>query len=180
MASLKTFTDANYFAFKAHEGQLRKGALKLPYICHPLEVVNILARVGYVVDYKVLSAAVLHDVVEDCNADILTILDEFGRRVTLLVNELTFINLTKTEKIARAGLLSPEACAIKIADLISNINGITEDPTAMDNADALRYVKYAQGMFNAFIYKDNKELNRLFALAVNRFNDKFNPNNNLL
>lgn len=180
MSNVTIFLEANYFAFKAHDGQLRKGALKLPYICHPLEVVNILARAGYADNYTVLAAAMLHDVVEDCNADILTILDEFGRHVTLLVNELTFINLAKPEKIARAGLLSPEACAIKIADLISNINGITEDPTAMDNVDALRYVKYAQGMFNAFIYKDNKELNRLFTLAVNRFNDKFNPNNNLL
>lgn len=178
MATLKTFTDANYFAFKAHEGQLRKGALKLPYICHPLEVVNILARVGYATDYKVLSAAVLHDVIEDCGvkpADLV----EFGPEVVALVNELTFLSLTKTEKIARAGLLSPEACAIKTADLISNIDGITEDPTAMDSFDALRYVKYALGMLDAF-QTVNPNLAYQFALAVNRFNDKFNPNNNLL
>lgn len=180
MATLKTFTDANYFAFKAHEGQLRKGALKLPYICHPLEVVNILARVGYVVDYKVLSAAVLHDVLEDCPVTPEHLEAKFGTDITCLVGELTLSSLTKSEKIYLATTFSPEACAIKTADLISNINGITEDPTAMDNVDALRYVKYAQGMFNAFIYKDNKELNRLFTLAVNRFNDKFNPNNNLL
>lgn len=173
MTTLKNFLEANHFAAKAHKGQLRKGALKLPYFCHPLEVANILARAGYSEDYAVLSAAMLHDVVEDCNvrpAD----LAHFGPAVVSLVNELTFINLTKPEKIARAPLLSEKAAAIKTADLISNINGITEDPTAMDSFDALRYVKYAIDMVEAFPVI-NPYLAHQFALAVHRFTQVYNP-----
>jgi len=175
MATLTTFTEANYFAFKAHEGQLRKGKLKLPYICHPLEVVNILARTGYVDDYKVLAAAVLHDVVEDCDVKLEVIEALFGSEVAALVDTLTFpAGFSKAAKIALAPTFGPDACAIKTADLISNINSITEDPTSMADFDAIRFVKYAKAMHDAFQFH-NSTLNREFTLAVIRFNIVFNP-----
>ena len=51
------------FATKAHEGQYRKGT-KRPYIVHPIEVGDIVAAMTK--DEEVISAAVLHDTIEDC------------------------------------------------------------------------------------------------------------------
>ncbi|MBZ0189066.1 MAG: HD domain-containing protein, partial [Candidatus Obscuribacterales bacterium] len=51
------------FAHKAHDGQLRKS--EDPYIIHPLEVSMILAELD--ADVQTLSAALLHDVLEDCD-----------------------------------------------------------------------------------------------------------------
>lgn len=51
------------FATKAHEGQFRKGT-KRPYIVHPLEVGEIVATLTF--DEEIISAALLHDTIEDC------------------------------------------------------------------------------------------------------------------
>ena len=45
------------FAFKAHEGQFRKGTGR-PYIVHPVEVKDIVSTMTK--DEEVISAAVLH------------------------------------------------------------------------------------------------------------------------
>ena len=51
------------FATKAHEGQFRKGT-KRPYIVHPIEVGDIVSTMTK--DEEVISAAILHDTIEDC------------------------------------------------------------------------------------------------------------------
>ena len=51
------------FATKAHAGQFRKGT-KRPYIVHPVEVGNIVSTMTE--DEEVISAALLHDTIEDC------------------------------------------------------------------------------------------------------------------
>ncbi len=71
------------FATKAHEGQLRKGTRR-PYIVHPIEVGEIVA--GMTKDEEIISAAVLHDTIEDCEgvtADVLAL--EFSPRVAGMV-----------------------------------------------------------------------------------------------
>ena len=51
------------FATQAHEGQFRKGTTR-PFIVHPLEVGQIVATLTE--DEEIISAAFLHDTVEDC------------------------------------------------------------------------------------------------------------------
>ena len=70
------------FATQAHAGQVRKGT-SIPYILHPLEAAAICATVTD--DLEVLSAAVLHDVVEDTSATVDKIEQQFGARVATLV-----------------------------------------------------------------------------------------------
>lgn len=53
---------ATALAIKAHEGQTRKESNK-PYVVHPIGVALILARHGF--DEVVISAGLLHDVLED-------------------------------------------------------------------------------------------------------------------
>ncbi len=52
---------AYYYAEQAHDGQLSKSGE--PYVTHPLAVAQILAELR--MDYDGLSAALLHDVIED-------------------------------------------------------------------------------------------------------------------
>ena len=74
------------FAAKAHDGMCRKKD-KTPYILHPLEAAVI---VGTMTDNQdVISAAVLHDVVEDTGITIEEIEEKFGARVRTLVESET-------------------------------------------------------------------------------------------
>ena len=79
-------TKAIEFATKAHDGMIRKKD-KMPYILHPLEAAVI---VGSMTDNRdVISAAVLHDVVEDTDITIEEIEERFGSRVRKLVESET-------------------------------------------------------------------------------------------
>lgn len=71
------------FATKAHQGQKRKGK-DLDYICHPLEVLQILTEMNACEELKI--AGVLHDTVEDTDTVMLDILFQFGPRVAELVS----------------------------------------------------------------------------------------------
>lgn len=70
------------FATKAHAGQYRKGT-KIPYIVHPMEVAAIVA--GMTDDIEVICAAVLHDVMEDCEVSYRCLEQEFGNKIAVLV-----------------------------------------------------------------------------------------------
>ena len=79
-------TKAIVFAAGAHDGMERKKD-KTPYILHPLEAAVI---VGSMTDNRdVISAAVLHDVVEDTEVTIEEIEEKFGSRVRFLVESET-------------------------------------------------------------------------------------------
>ena len=79
-------TKAIEFASRAHDGMIRKKD-KTPYILHPLEAAVI---VGSMTDNRdVISAAVLHDVVEDTSITIEEIEENFGSRVRALVESET-------------------------------------------------------------------------------------------
>ncbi len=73
------------FAYKAHDGQLRKS--EEPYIIHPVSVATILAELN--ADTETICAALLHDVVEDCSVKPKEIEDEFGAQVRKIVEGVT-------------------------------------------------------------------------------------------
>lgn len=79
-------TKAIEFASKAHDGMERKKD-KTPYILHPLEAAVIVGSMTQ--DRDVISAAVLHDVVEDTDITIEEIEENFGSRVRALVESET-------------------------------------------------------------------------------------------
>ena len=57
--------EAIRFSAEKHRNQRRKDRDHTPYINHPIEVTQLLWKVGGVRDIDVLLAAVLHDTVED-------------------------------------------------------------------------------------------------------------------
>ena len=74
--------EAIRFATKAHKDMVRKGNGQ-PYIFHPLEVLSLVSLMT--LDDEVLCAAILHDTVEDTDATIRDIREQFGERVAAMV-----------------------------------------------------------------------------------------------
>lgn len=73
---------------EAHAGQRRRGGREGPYAVHPIHVALMLARMG--LSEVSIQAALLHDVVEDCEGWTLALLEErFGAEVAQVVAQLT-------------------------------------------------------------------------------------------
>ena len=85
---LSVIKEAYEFANKKHFGQKRLSGED--YIVHPLNVAYILTRIK--ADFETLSAALLHDVVEDCNVSIDEIKMKFGPSIAFLVDGVTKIS----------------------------------------------------------------------------------------
>lgn len=128
------FDEAVQFATKAHRGQIRKGTKK-PYIVHPLEVADIVATMTS--DEEILSAAVLHDTIEDCAGVTEEVLRaRFGERVASLVaGESEDKSKTWEERkgttIRRLKEEPRELQMIALADKLSNMRDIDRDYPVM-------------------------------------------------
>lgn len=118
------------FATRAHEGQLRKGT-KRPYIVHPVEVGDIVSSMTQ--DEEIISAAILHDTIEDCEwvtEDILK--DLFTIRVARMVAQesedksKTWME-RKSETIKHIRYAPREVQMIGLADKLSNMRDIDRD-----------------------------------------------------
>jgi GTP diphosphokinase / guanosine-3',5'-bis(diphosphate) 3'-diphosphatase len=145
MNNLAKFIEAASFSARKHVGQRRKGNDAAPYINHPLEVANLLTNVGKVEDFDVLIAAVLHDTVEDTETTAEEIAEKFGGTVCGYVLEVTDDkSLPKAERkqkqIEHAPHLSHGAKLVKLADKISNIRDVLENPP--DGWDKERRIEY--------------------------------------
>lgn len=73
------------FGAKAHSGQVRKSGEA--YICHPVSVAISLAEMH--MDAKGIMAAILHDVIEDCQVSKKQLAEEFSGEVAELVDGVT-------------------------------------------------------------------------------------------
>ena len=84
--------EAYLFAHEAHQGQIRKSGE--PFIDHPLNTALYLAEMK--LDSVALSAALLHDVLEDTDVGYDLLSDRFGEDVAKLVDGVT--KLTRSEQ----------------------------------------------------------------------------------
>ena len=159
------------FAAVKHKDQKRKGDDAQPYINHPLEVANLLVNVGKVDDPEVIVAALLHDTVEDCDVSFDEIEERFGARVAGFVREVTDDkSLPKAERkrlqVEHAPHLSHGAKQIKLADKISNIRDVTENPPAGWSTERRReYVEWGRNVV-AGLRGANPSLEGLFDKVV--------------
>jgi (p)ppGpp synthase/HD superfamily hydrolase len=120
-------------AAEKHRDQRRKGVDASPYINHPIEVAELLARIGGVRDVEVLAAAILHDTIEDTETSPEELERAFGARVRSLVVEVTDDkSLPKAERKRlqreHAPHLSQGAKQIKLCDKISNVREVGASP----------------------------------------------------
>ena len=123
------------FAEKSHKGQFRKTGD--PYIVHPIYTAIYLANMR--MDYQTISAALMHDVIEDCGVTFNEIENLFGKEVAGLVDGVTKLptlkissknNLYSSNQIAKAATIRKLLVAtsedarvilIKLADRLHNM-----------------------------------------------------------
>ena len=137
--SMKLLTKAITLASKKHECQKRKGT-DIPYIVHPLEALSIASTITN--DETVLAAAVLHDIVEDCDVSIRQIELKFGIEVARLVAadtenkrenesaESTW-KIRKQETLDRIEKMDKNSKIVVLADKLSNMRAIYRDYDAL-------------------------------------------------
>ncbi|NCC80652.1 MAG: bifunctional (p)ppGpp synthetase/guanosine-3',5'-bis(diphosphate) 3'-pyrophosphohydrolase [Clostridia bacterium] len=93
--NIEIIEKAYNFASKFHEGQIRKSGE--PYIIHPLSVAEILVELG--LDEITITAALLHDIVEDTDVTLGEIKAIFGDEVASLVDGVT--KLSRIEYVSK-------------------------------------------------------------------------------
>ena len=125
---LSVIDKAYKYAYEKHFGQKRLTGEE--YIIHPLNVTYILTRIS--ADYETLSAALLHDVVEDCGVSVNEIEENFGHNIAILVDGVTKINklnlsgtteaLINNQRKILVGLSEDvRVIIIKLADRLNNM-----------------------------------------------------------
>ena len=133
VSTLPDLLNAIYFAAVAHGTQKRKGKDALPYIQHPLDVMNRLAQ-GGTIDLDALKAAVCHDVLEDApHVPRETAKATIGEAAYNIVLECTDDKaLSKVERkklqLEHAHTASLGARLVKISDKLSNVRCMDVDP----------------------------------------------------
>jgi (p)ppGpp synthase/HD superfamily hydrolase len=112
-------------AERAHAGQTRNGSGGMAYIHHPVAVAELLAAHGF--GEETVAAALLHDVVEDSEANVEDVAADFGEPVAGLVAALTedeSIEPFERRKDAHrrhVEAVGGDGLAIYAADKLSNI-----------------------------------------------------------
>jgi guanosine-3',5'-bis(diphosphate) 3'-pyrophosphohydrolase len=125
--------DALQFASQKHRDQRRKDQEASPYINHPIALANVLWREAKVHEAVVISAALLHDTIEDTETTAEELRERFGAKVARVVEEVTDDkNLLKAERkrlqIEHAPHISREAKLVKLADKICNLRDMAASP----------------------------------------------------
>lgn len=128
-------------ANKAHSGQMRKGS-NVPYILHPMEattiVHSIIKQMNNFYDEELLTATMLHDILEDTETTEEYLMKEFPERVVYLVKSQSE-NKEKSWKERKQHTIdylnNTQDWSVKIiclADKLSNIRDIARDYKQLD------------------------------------------------
>ncbi len=126
--NIQVITNAFQLAEEAHADQKRKSGE--PYIIHPVAVATILVETG--MDTETVTAALLHDVVEDTDITLEEIQKKFGREVAYLVDGVTKLKkipfsskeqqqAENVRKMLLAVAKDVRVVIIKLADRIHNM-----------------------------------------------------------
>jgi len=127
-SQVESIQQAYIFARDAHEGQLRSSGD--PYITHPVAVAKILTTLH--LDAQTIMAALMHDVIEDCEVSREQVRELFGDRVAMLVegvSKLTQIKFRSRQeaqaenfqKMMMAMVEDLRVVLIKLADRLHNM-----------------------------------------------------------
>jgi len=132
---IETIMHAYDFGAAAHDGQKRQSGE--PYISHPVAVAQELADMH--LDAQTISAAILHDVVEDTAASLGDIEDQFGAEVAGLVDgvskldQIQFRNRAEAQaesfrKMMLAMIEDIRVILVKLADRLHNMQTLDAMP----------------------------------------------------
>jgi (p)ppGpp synthase/HD superfamily hydrolase len=143
--------DALAFAEGRHSGQTRD-LDEVPFVTHPLEVACLLHEAGY--SDEVVAAGVLHDVLEDTDAERADLDARFGPAVTWLVTAVSDDPSIEDAAERKAALrrqvaeAGDRAAAIFAADKISKARELRARVSrgASDEADRTKLDHYEQSL----------------------------------
>ena len=129
----RSLLEAVSFSARAHKHQLRKDG-QTPYAAHPFRVCLILRTVFGIDDPEVLTAAVLHDTIEDTTTDYDDLVKTFGPRIAAWVALLSKDKRVPDERREaeyRAGLAAADwqVKACKLADIFDNLTDCAHSPS---------------------------------------------------
>lgn len=152
------YRSAARYAASAHAGQKRSSGHA--YISHPVRVANIVKKYK---DSKklddLLSAAFLHDTIEDTDTDEEKLRKMFGKLVASIVKELTS-DKKEIEKVGKTNYLSNKmanmsswALVIKLADRLDNVSDLE---TAKSDAWRKKYKRETEDILDHL--EKNREL----------------------
>jgi (p)ppGpp synthase/HD superfamily hydrolase len=137
-------------AAHAHDGQIRKDG-RTPYISHPMRVALTIVCVFGERDEHAITAALLHDVIEDTKVDYDDLEAAFGREVADIVAALTkdmrlpeHVREPAYDEQLAAGPW--QARLIKLADVYDNFtDAVTDEQRRKSAKKADRAMKLAEG-----------------------------------
>jgi len=132
---LSKIKSAYQFADLAHAGQFRCSGE--PYICHPISVAIILAKMN--ADSDTICAGLLHDVIEDTsityddiknlfNEDIANLVDGVTKMSSFRFSTKEEMNLANTRKIITSITKDVRIIIIKLADRLHNMSTMDFKP----------------------------------------------------
>lgn len=142
--------EAKRFALRHHARQRRPNASDEPFALHLAEVAAAVSDEGW--PEAVVAAAWLHDVVEDTGVGIDAVRSAFGRDVAAIVAGLTDppdwaalpLPERKRHQVARVARMADEVKVVKLADQLSNVRSVVDDPPLdWDAATCLAYLEGA-------------------------------------
>lgn len=139
----KRIRAAYTFATRAHKGQERfSTAGHIPYVIHPIRVACSLVDEFGERNADALVAALLHDVVEDCDVSLGTIAKRFGPRVRQYVTALTWRKGGPEAKWAQIDDMLREP---RIVRLIKASDTIDNSRSMWHSADRDRVLRWIYG-----------------------------------
>lgn len=121
------------FADKAHDGQLRMSGE--PYLEHPVQTAIILAELK--LDANTIAAALLHDVIENCDIPLADIEAGFGAEIARLVDGVT--------KLSKLSLSSAESTSVASKQQTENLRKML---VAMAEDIRVVFIKLADRLHN--------------------------------
>jgi guanosine-3',5'-bis(diphosphate) 3'-pyrophosphohydrolase len=122
----RSVLEAASFAARAHRHQLRKDG-ETPYAAHTFRVCLVVRHVFGIDDPEVLTAALLHDTIEDTTTDCDDLIKHFGPRVAGWVAALTKDKRLPDDEreaayMATLAAADPEVKVAKLADMFDNLS----------------------------------------------------------
>lgn len=143
------------YARELHKGQCRKGKDKVPYIYHPLLLACHALALG-LDDDNLVSAAILHDVCEDCGvtAEELPVNEETRTAVKLLTKKVPHLDEKEKELYYQEISKNEIATMVKLLDRCNNVSGMI---TGFKREKVLTYIQETERHVYPLMHKAKTE-----------------------
>lgn len=130
---LLTLVKSYDFAARKHRDQRRKDKETSPYINHPIGVAHNATSIGGITDIIVIQACIKHDLLEDTNTTYEELVQEFGKEVADVVQEVSDDKSLPKDQRKRAQVehvphISTRAKLVKLCDKLYNLRDLVSNP----------------------------------------------------